>query len=247
MKEEVVNTEDDSVVEVIDETNPEPPIEESPEAVEEIDIEGVGPVALDELKKGYLRQSDYTRKTQEVAEQKRLIEEEIIKLQNSRGGQTQQVQQFVNQQQNYDTPTQLPPELAQNPFARKIVEMEQRMYDMALRNEVSEMKAKYDDFDVVKVLTIARDKGITNLDDAYKLHKASVPVVPQDTDKLREQIRAELLEELSNDKEATRTLISATDKKVQPTPKGTITSQENKIASAFGMSAKEYLKWKDGQ
>lgn len=222
----------------------ETPVPEEPKEIE-VEIDGVGKVNLDELRQGYMRQSDYTRKTQEIAEQKKLIEEQVINLKNSSVGQQAPVQDYIAQQQSTGQPTPVPQELANNPFVKKITELEQRMYDMALRTEIQDMRVKYDDFDVVSVLTIARDKGITNLEDAYRLHKASIPATPVNTDEVREQIRREILEELSKDKQATKTLISQTDKKVAPTPDVELTEQQRRIASEFGMGVKEYASWSD--
>ena len=51
------------------------PDEDDEEKAITVEIDGE-PVSLDELKLGYLRQSDYTKKTQAVAEQRRAVEEQ---------------------------------------------------------------------------------------------------------------------------------------------------------------------------
>src|SRR6185312_12032384 len=53
------------------ETNPSQAT--TPPVVEEIEIDGT-PVPVEELRQGYLRQSDYTRKTQELAQLKKQSE-----------------------------------------------------------------------------------------------------------------------------------------------------------------------------
>lgn len=64
------------------------PTEELEEEAEEedkpvtVEIDGE-PVSLDELKLGYLRQSDYTKKTQAVAEQRRAVEEQTRTYESS--------------------------------------------------------------------------------------------------------------------------------------------------------------------
>ena len=50
--------------------------EESAEGVEMVDMGDGNQIPLDELVKGHLRQSDYTKKTQELAEQRRALEDE---------------------------------------------------------------------------------------------------------------------------------------------------------------------------
>ena len=70
-----------------EETPEETPEEASEEAGEEegmekaYEIPGVGEVTEDELVKGYLRQADYTRKTQELAQMRRALEDAYKLLQ----------------------------------------------------------------------------------------------------------------------------------------------------------------------
>lgn len=72
-----------------EEVQEEDPTEDQPEeeAKEEdkpvqVEIDGE-PVSLDELKLGYLRQSDYTKKTQAVAEQRRTVEQQAQQYESS--------------------------------------------------------------------------------------------------------------------------------------------------------------------
>ena len=57
-------------------------------------------VTLDELTKGYSRQSDYTRKTQQLAEDRRSLEGELVQTRESRiqyGQQLQNLEQLLEQ------------------------------------------------------------------------------------------------------------------------------------------------------
>lgn len=56
--------------------------ESEADKAEQFDIPGVGAVTRDELVKGYLRQADYTRKTQEAAEVRKRVTQELRELQS---------------------------------------------------------------------------------------------------------------------------------------------------------------------
>lgn len=102
----------------------------------EIEIDGIGKVEINELKNGYLRQSDYTKKTQEVSKLRKEAEEAM------------KIADFVKSN----------PQLAQsigveptNPFMNKISELEEQLYDMKLEKEIETLTNKYSDFRVLEV------------------------------------------------------------------------------------------------
>ena len=79
-----VDSDDEEEVDTPEETSEADDEEESDdgdseEVVLKVDGEEIT-VTMDELKKGYSRQSDYTKKTQELAEQRKAIEEEVKTL-----------------------------------------------------------------------------------------------------------------------------------------------------------------------
>lgn len=207
------------------ETKPEvKPVEKPVEKpIEKITINGIGEVTIDELKNGYLRTADYTKKTQELAKQKRQVEE-IIK--------------------SGKVPDALDPTQA------KVVELEEKLYDMMLQNEINMLQTKYKDFEVLDVLQVARDKNLSSLEDAYKLIKSTKEVAPVDVDAIKKQAREELLKELEAEKNATRTVISSTPNQTvlqDNTPK--LTEAEKKVARNMFRKEKnpeaEYVKWRD--
>ena len=130
-KPEVVEEQTEEVEEV-EETETEPEVEEEVEAEEEVEeeseveepeeveeeqtftIKAAGEekeVTLDELKKSYQLGSDYTKKTQEVAEQRKVIEQEakaIIEARKVRDEYSQKLQAVENYLlSNNDTPEDL--------------------------------------------------------------------------------------------------------------------------------------------
>lgn len=151
---EVVEEQTEEVAEV-EETETEPEVEEEveaeaeeeveeeseveePEVVEEeqtFTIKAAGEekeVTLDELKKSYQLGSDYTKKTQEVAEQRKVIEQEakaIIeakKVRDDYSSKLQAVEQFLNGQN--DNPAELAAMKENDPvgYAVKVAEMTEK-------------------------------------------------------------------------------------------------------------------------
>ena len=144
-----------------------PPVEETKPVTEEtkpitVEIDGKE-VTIEELKNGYLRQADYTRKTQQLANQRREFED-AVKLYEHLKSNPEILQQL---QQVIDVPRTLDPTQA------KVIELEQKVYDMMLEREIEILQNKYPDFEVREVLEMASQKQLTNLEDAYHLVKSS--------------------------------------------------------------------------
>jgi len=145
--EEVEETEEETEPEVEEEVEAEAEEEveaeeesevEEPEVVEEeqtFTIKAAGEekeVTLDELKKSYQLGSDYTKKTQEVAEQRKVIEQEakaIIearKVRDDYSSKLQAIEQFLNGQN--DNPAELVAMKENDPvgYAVKVAEMTEK-------------------------------------------------------------------------------------------------------------------------
>lgn len=226
-------------------TNPSKPPETTeetkPTIPDKIQIDGIGEVTIDELKNGYLRTQDYTKKTQEVS-RKRKENEEAISFYEEIKRNPQLLQQIASGQS--PTPYQL------DPLQAKILELEASLYDMRLENEISRLQSKYPDFEVREVLEIAHEKKMLNLEDAYLLSKSAKSSEPVNTDELKKQLREEILKELEAEKDTTTTVIT-------PGNSGTVykdnapklTEAEKKVASRMFRNAKdpyaEYEKWKN--
>lgn len=211
----------------------EPDVKEEPvekQAVLEIDGEKL---TLDDLKNGYLRQADYTKKTQELAKQRKEVEEAIKKFQPTPNQNIQQTQDSAFQ---------------------KIAHLEEKLYDLMLEQEINNMRQKYSDFDTDEVISVAYEKKIENLEDAYMLWKARKPVVNDltktetiDIEKLKADIRKELRSEIEEEYKNTRTTVgtgSSAQNINSNTPE--LTDSEKRVARNMGMSEKEYYAWKVG-
>lgn len=198
-------------------------------------VNGVGEVDIEELKNGYLRQSDYTRKTQEISAKNKENEEALALYEYLR--QNPQIAQQMLQNPNVANQF--------NPANSKINEIEERMYDLMLQNDIRNMQDKYKDFDTHAVLKIADSKGITNLEDAYFIYKATSQSNQTDVDSLRKQIKDELIKELANEQKSTQTLITSGAKPIVQENKPSLSEQERKVAINMGLSESDYVKWRD--
>jgi hypothetical protein len=206
-----------------------------------ITIDGLGEVTLDELKNGYLRQSDYTKKTQEIAKTKKELEEAEV-LYRTVKSNPMLAQQLAQT-------TGLPPSV--DPATAKVAELENKLYDLMLEREIDSLSSKYNDFDVREVLNEAHQKGITNLEDAYFAVKGrkssstpatSTPAV--DVEALKQQLRNELLQEIQGSAD-TSTIIRGNDRPPSQQEAPKISAGEVKVASMMRMTPEEYIKWRD--
>lgn len=133
VEEEVVESESETEEEVEEESEVEEPEEVEEEQTFTIKAAGEEKeVTLDELKKSYQLGSDYTKKTQEVAEQRKVIEQEakaIIEARQVRDNYSQKLQaieQFLTGQNN--NPAELAAMKENDPvgYAVKVAEMTEK-------------------------------------------------------------------------------------------------------------------------
>lgn len=195
-------------------------------------------LTIDELKNGYLRQSDYTKKTQEVSRQRKEAEE-ALSFYNNIKNNPEAIQSI---KETIDVPDNL------DPTQKRVIELETKMYEMMLEREIEQLQNKYSDFEVMEVLKLADEKKMTNLEDVYHILKSSKPQDNNivDVDKLREELKEELLKELKQEDVSTNSIINS---KANTAPvikdKPQLSSVEAKVAGNMGMSAEEYIKWRD--
>lgn len=205
--------------------------EPTQEAPGKIMIDGVGEFTVDEIKEfknGYMRQSDYTRKTQEIARQRKEIEDLRA-----------QAQSPINPIVNTNPLGKVMPQ-APNELEARLIQLEESIADKELDNMITDLKNKYPDFDEVKVLNTAYEKGLTDLEFVYKSLRETQPV---DVNSLKEQIRQEVLKEIEQNKLGTTTIIANGNAPVQ-NKQISLTSQELAIATELGLTPDEYLEYK---
>lgn len=150
-------------------------------------------VPLSEAIAGYQRQADYTRKTQELAQQRQEMEfaaalstalerdpEATIDLLSkhygvSRAAAAQMVEDEV------DFSELDPTEVRYRELDRRLASFEEQQSQQQVAAEVERLKSKYQDFDVKEVITAALKSGSNDLEGVYKqiafdkmVHKANV-------------------------------------------------------------------------
>lgn len=206
----------------------------TPTVVDEIDIEGVGKVKIDELKNGYLRQSDYTKKTQQLSAEKKEAEDALIL--------------FDYLKKNPELASELAKKAPQlkpvNAESSKVSELEDRLANMQMQLELRDLLAVHPGIDSVKLINTAKEKNIS-LDDAYKIIAPVEKAKEVNVDDLEKQIREKIMKELQ-DTNNTRTIITSNGNATNVSgavPQ--ISPAEHKVAMNMKMSDDEYIKWRD--
>lgn len=213
---------------------------ENPEP-EKVNIPGLGEFTPDEIKEwrqGSLRQSDYTRKTQELSRQR----EELRNAENFYNYVNQNPHLIealrnadgvdVSRVNNVTPEAQMIRQLAYNQKALEV--------DMKLNN----LKNKYGDIDEVALFNKAAELRTEDLEFVYKGLLADSNKVDIESIKQAaiEQAKAELKAELENNRNNVGTTIST--KQTQPVEQiNSLTADQKRVAAAMGLSESEYAKW----
>lgn len=138
-------------------------------------------VPLSEAIAGYQRQADYTRKTQELAEQKQALQfaatlqtalendpKSTIDLLSrhygiSRADAQQMVDDFDFESEDLD-----PVELRMRELDSRVAQFEEYQTQQQIEREVNRLKSTYEDFDTNEVVQAALRTGISDLEAVYK-------------------------------------------------------------------------------
>jgi hypothetical protein len=224
---------------------PEQNVQEQPEVnastPQEFEIEGIGkltPDQIKEYKQGYLRQSDYTRKTQELAQQ-RTEAKEAIELYNYLKNNPEIVQAMQNGDYNsvQGNPV-IAKALSSNP---QIEQMQVELASIRLDSEIARLKAQYSDFDEVSVIGEADKRGISDLEFVYKALQGEK--LPNLKTELEKQIKSTITEEIRRNGLATSTIINSNDVPATNVADG-LTPEELVIAQKMGIAPEKYAKAK---
>jgi hypothetical protein len=200
-------------------------------------------ITIDELKNGYLRQSDYTRKTQALSKERKQIEEAMTLYQNIQAN-PQIAEQL--KQANLALPKGVDPATAMT------MQLMDEIQDLKLDLEIKTMQDKYSDFDVRAALETVQKEGLNNLEEAYLRNKSRMPV---DVEAIRKQVRDEIKAEFEKEKNSsanadTQTLISSNNQGTQIAPTEIrVSKDEEKVAKMMFRDSKDpiadYAKWRD--
>ena len=129
-------------------------------------------------------------------------------------------------------------------LTKKVKEMEEFIEEQRYNSYVSGLKNKYSDFDEDKVLEYAEKHDVLNLEVAYKAMKADSIKEPN-IEELRKQIKEELLNELKQNSLETQSIVGGISQKpINQDESVRLSSREERIAKAMGMTPSEYNKWR---
>lgn len=186
----------------------------------ELDGEKITAEQIKEWKQNGLRQSDYTKKTQELAEQRKVLEAKGISIEDTSSSESQ-----------------------------RIAKLERDVATRDLDSEITRLKTLYPDFDEVKVLNEAQRRGIYNdLDFIYKATREdnSSPVnVEELKTQAIEQYKIEIaLKKQSNNEATSGSIVSSTPAKPIVDYADELTSYERDFAKKRGLTDKEYAEQK---
>lgn len=231
----------EEVVETVEPQNIEGTTDESndPSVPEKYNIPGLGEVTPEEIKEwrnGNLRQSDYTKKTQELARQ-REENKDALELFEYLRANPQIVEAMKQAEQNphsiahRSAPTQENEMLRQLAYNQKALETDLKL---------SALKQKYGEIDEVTLFNKATELHTDDLEFVYKALNYDGRQV--DREALIREAKEQLRAELEADKTAVSTVVSTKQSApVQNTV--TLTNDEKHVAAGMGLTESEYIKW----
>ena len=205
-----------------------------------VHIEGFGDYTLDELKEfknGYLRQSDYTRKTQELARQREEANDalEVYEYLRNNPHLVNALMQMDNGQVNPVVQKATP----ENAMMQEILHTQKAM---EIEMKLNDLKSKYgNDIDEVALFQKANQLKTEDLEFVYKALQYDNLVANQA--KAAQAAVNNIKAEIDANKAAVSTIISTNQSSVaQPT--STLSEAEKRVAAQMGISEADYLKWK---
>lgn len=226
----------------VDENTDVPADDTITQPVTTLTIDGLGEISFDEVKEwkqGNLRQSDYTKKTQELA---RLREEanDAIEVFNY----LKQNPHLVEQLKSMDT-GQVVNQNVINKTSPDNEMLRQLWYNqkaMELDKKVADLKIKYGDVDEVELYNSATKMHTDDLEFVYKA--IAFDKGKSNETQIKERAKEELKAELQKTKSATST-VASTNASSTPMKSNDLTMEEKRVAEHMGLTIDEYAKWKN--
>lgn len=196
----------------------------------EIDGEKLTIDDIREYKKGFLRQSDYTRKTQEIAKLRREYQE-AIELYDYLRGNPELVQKLLEEE---------PHAPAQNlTIDPRLHELDLKVRTLEIEKALGQIKREFPEANEVEILQIATEKMIP-VEDAFEMWKGKN--LDKIVDKKVKAQSNELIDNIKTKGERTKTLMKPTGK--APDVTLGLSDAEISFARKVGMTPEEYKKYK---
>lgn len=216
---------------------------EEPElsASQKYNIEGVGEFTADEIREmrnSGLRQSDYTRKTQDLARQREQLKD-AHELYEYLRENPHIVQAMKDAEAN---PSGIAYQNAPTAETEMLKTLAYNQKAMETDLKLNALKQKYGEIDEVALFTKATELGTDDLEFVYKA--LSYDGSQFNERAAIEKAKAELKAELEANKGIVSTTVSTRQSSVPTTNTTSLTAEERRIAAAMGLSENEYAKWK---
>lgn len=199
----------------------------------EIDGEVYTPEQLKEFRQGYLRQSDYTRKTQEIA-QMRKEANDAIELYNYLKDNPHIAQRLAEAEE--PAVQQRAQEIVADPM---IKELSLKIHTMEIDNQLNAIKTQDPNFDEIRVLEIALENDI-GIDKAYNIWRGEN--FDSILKKELESYGKNVVEKLQSNAASTSTMMSPNDSPANNTHG--LSEIELDMCKKLDMTPAEYAKYK---
>ena len=205
-----------------------------------VHIEGFGDYTVDELKEfknGYLRQSDYTRKTQELARQREEANDalEVYEYLRNNPHLVNALMQMDNGQVNPVVQKATP----ENAMMQQILHTQKAM---EIEMKLNDLKSKYgNDIDEVALFQKANQLKTEDLEFVYKALQYDNLVAQQAN--AVQAAATQMQAEIDANKSAVSTIVG-TNQGAVARPQKSLTDAEKAVAAKMGVSEADYLKWK---
>lgn len=200
---------------------------------------------IKEWKLGNMRQADYTKKTQEIAKQKKEMQEavslyEYIKNNPDVATALRDVDYSGNVDEKLKSLT---------PEQQRVQELEYKLAEKELNETINNLKSKYGDFNEVEVLMECDKRQIYDLEFVYKALRGSKEPEKIDVETIKQQAieeaKKQLMAELKSNADITNTIISTEGiQNVQTQPGDMLTPAEKAFCDKRGFDYNEYAQWK---
>lgn len=227
--------------EVVDGTSvtEDEPIGDSTDTPSTYDIEGVGSFTADEIKEfhnGYLRQSDYTKKTQELAKQREELND-ALELYDYLKRNPAIVQAMQEAEQN---PAGVASRTAPTPDNQLLRDIAYNQKAMETDMKLNQLQQKYGEIDAdtqIALFQKATELHTNDLEFVYKALKYN------DKNDAVELAKQQLKDEIASNRDSVGTIVSTKQSRsTRSVPQ--LSAEEKRMAEVFGMSESEYAKWK---
>lgn len=206
----------------------------------EFDIDGIGKVTADEIKEwrnSGLRQSDYTKKTQELARE-REQHKEAVELFDYLRSNPHLIAKLKEIEETVD-PTKINVATPEYGMMRDLARQQK---SMELDLKMNSLKEKYGDIDEIAVYSKATELKTDDLEFVWK----GIMADNFDERSIIERAKSEIQAEIQKNKKATSTIVGtkqSTNNMAKPIR--TLSDAERRVAEGMGLTDAEYLKWSE--